>query len=57
LLGRLNPPSTSSMLGNAAETLPFSVLVDATGRVLEVHSGPIPPAHLTQWLGPEHSEP
>lgn len=57
LLGRLNPPSTSSMLGNAAETLPFSVLVDATGHVLEVHSGPIPPAQLTQWFGPEHSAP
>jgi peroxiredoxin len=57
LLGRLDPPSTSSMLGDAAETLPYSVLIDATGHVLAVRSGPIPPAQLTQWFGPDRREP
>lgn len=57
LLGQLSPPSTSSTLGNTAETLPFSVLIDAAGRVLAVHSGPLQPAQLTQWFGPYRREP
>jgi len=57
LLGQLSPPSTSSALGNAAETLPFSVLIDATGRVLAVHSGSLQPAQLAQWFDPDRREP
>jgi peroxiredoxin len=57
LLGRLSPPSTSSSLGDTAEMLPYSVLVDADGRVLATRAGSILPAQLTQWFAPSHPEP
>lgn len=36
--------------GNRAGALPFTVLVDARGRVVQRHTGPIDARRLTQWL-------
>lgn len=52
LLGRLESPSTSLRLGNAGEVLPYSVLLDAEGRVLETRRGTVDAATLERWLAP-----
>lgn len=52
LLGRLDRPSTSLQLGNVGEVLPYSVLLDANGRILANHRGPLDAALLEQWLAP-----
>lgn len=52
LLGRLGAPDTSQQLGNTAQVLPYSVLVDADGHILDSHAGPLSAEQLTQWLGP-----
>ncbi len=52
LLGRLDAPSTSLQLGNKREILPFSVLVDADGRIIATHEGILSHAQLEQWLSP-----
>ncbi|MFC5742675.1 peroxiredoxin family protein [Dyella tabacisoli] len=52
LLGQLESPSTSLRFGNTAETLPFSVLLDGDGRVLENRRGALTPQQLETWLGP-----
>jgi peroxiredoxin len=52
LLGRLDPPSTSLQLGNTREVLPYSVLIDADGRILATHTGILSPAQIEQWVEP-----
>lgn len=43
------PPGTAAAFGNRIGTLPFSVLIDAHGKVLQVHNGPLHPADLARW--------
>lgn len=50
LLGQLNSPSTSLQLGDTAEILPYSALLDANGRLLATHRGPLDAATLDRWL-------
>jgi peroxiredoxin len=57
LLGQLAPPSTSLQLGDTPDALPYSVLVDADGRVLDTHFGALPMTQLQQWLAPAHAKP
>lgn len=57
LLGRLNPPSTSLRLGNTHELLPYSVLIDADGRILATHAGALSTSQLERWLAPTHAKP
>jgi peroxiredoxin len=52
LLGRLGPPSTAQLLGNREEVLPYSVLLDESGRVLATHAGVLDAATLSRWLDP-----
>ena len=53
LLGRMEPPSTSLLWGDGGEVLPYSVLVDADGRVIATHRGPLDAALLDRWLDPQ----
>ena len=55
LIGRLDTPSTSLRLGDTAQVLPYSVLLDADGRVLATHRGPLPQTQLHAWLAPAGS--
>ncbi|WP_266157002.1 TlpA family protein disulfide reductase [Dyella silvatica] len=57
LLGRLDSPSTSLRFGDAAEVLPYSVLLDGDGRVLERHVGKLTPQQLETWLKPSSGQP
>lgn len=50
LIGQVGPPSTSLQLGDTDEVLPFSVLLDANGRVLAARRGPLEAGQLTRWL-------
>ena len=50
LMGRLESPSTSLQLGDEAEVLPFSVLLDADGRILAAQRGQLPAETLESWL-------
>lgn len=43
------PPGTAAFFGNRIGTLPFSVLIDAHGNVLQVHNGQLHPADLARW--------
>lgn len=52
LMGELGPPSTSLQLGNVGELLPYSVLLDANGRVLATHRGKLDDTTLNDWLAP-----
>jgi len=52
LLGRLDSPSTSLRLGNVGEVLPYSVLLDENGRVLQSQRGALDPATIQRWLAP-----
>jgi peroxiredoxin len=52
LIGQLDAPSTSLRLGDTDEVLPFSVLLDANGRVLARRRGPLQPSQLGKWLSP-----
>ncbi len=52
LLGTLAAPSTSLRLGDLRQVLPYSVLLDADGRVLATHAGPLDAARLRRWLDP-----
>ncbi|WP_426701086.1 TlpA family protein disulfide reductase [Rhodanobacter sp. Col0626] len=49
LLGHLAWPSTSEQLGNARQILPYSVLIDADGRILATHEGPLTARLLQEW--------
>ena len=57
LLGRMQPPSTSLLWGDSAELLPYSVLIDADGRVIATHRGPLDSALLKRWLGSHDIQP
>ncbi len=50
LLGDLHAPSTSLVLGNTRDVLPYSVLLDTDGSILASHAGPLPPDQLERWL-------
>ncbi|RDS80665.1 peroxiredoxin family protein [Dyella psychrodurans] len=52
LLGKLAEPSTSLRFGDQDEVLPFSVLLDAKGRILATRRGPLDPKLLADWLSP-----
>ena len=52
LLGRLDSPSTSLRLGNVGEVLPYSVLLDGNGRILDARRGALDTATLERWLAP-----
>lgn len=52
LLGSLAAPSTTRQWGDHDEVLPFSVLVDADGRMIATRRGTLDAAQLAQWLAP-----
>lgn len=52
LIGETNHPSTSLRLGDRDEVLPYSVLLDAQGRILARRRGPLDAATLQRWLAP-----
>jgi thiol-disulfide isomerase/thioredoxin len=51
LLGELDEPDSARRLGNAAGVLPYSVLLDADGTVLDSRAGVLDAATLQRWLG------
>ena len=57
LLGQLGSPSTTLQLGDTREVLPYSVLIDADGRILATHAGALSTSQLEQWLVPIHARP
>ncbi|MEO9216244.1 MAG: TlpA disulfide reductase family protein [Rhodanobacter sp.] len=57
LLGNMTPPSTSLQVGNSREMLPYSVLIDADGRILATHAGALSMSLLEQWLTPAQITP
>jgi hypothetical protein len=56
LLGQLGSPSTTQKLGDTREVLPYSVLIDADGRILATHAGALSAPQLEQWLAPGHGK-
>jgi peroxiredoxin len=50
LLGQLAEPSTTLQLGDRTETLPYSVLVGADGRIIALHDGALSAAQMARWL-------
>ena len=52
LVGQLGAAGTSRQLGNAAGTLPYSVLVGEDGHILATHAGMMTAARIEQWLTP-----
>jgi peroxiredoxin len=50
LLGDLRSPSTSYMFGNKRQLLPYSVLIDADGRILATHTGMLTRTALNTWF-------
>ena len=50
LLGQMDSPSTSLRLGDEAQVLPFSVLLDTDGHILAAQRGPLPLDMLDDWL-------
>jgi peroxiredoxin len=57
LLGELAAPSTALQFGDLGEVLPYSVLIDADGRVLDQHLGPLDDTRLQEWLAPAPVDP
>jgi peroxiredoxin len=57
LLGQLASPSTSLQLGDMDEMLPYSVLIDADGRILATHAGAMSAPQLEQWLASTPDQP
>lgn len=57
LLGRLDSPSTTLQLGDSSEVLPYSILIDADGRILATHAGALSALQLEQWLASTQSKP
>ena len=51
LLGRLDDPDSARQLGDRAGVLPYSVLLDADGKVLARHVGVLHAETLQRWLG------
>ena len=57
LLGSLASPSATRQLGDTAEVLPYSVLLDAHGRIVAMHVGQLSKSELEAWsasAGNEH---
>ena len=52
LMGQMATPDTSLQLGDIRQVLPYSVLIDADGRILATHAGPFEGSRLDQWLKP-----
>ena len=52
LQGGLDVPSTTQQLGDVTGVLPYSVLVDADGRVLATRTGALTPKEMDAWLTP-----
>lgn len=50
LLGRLDRPSTSLRLGDDSEVLPYSVLLDEDGLIIDARRGVLDEATLELWL-------
>lgn len=50
LIGQMDNPSTSLSLGDEAEVLPYSVLLDADGRILSAQRGPLSMETLDHWM-------
>jgi peroxiredoxin len=50
LLGDLNEPGTTQQLGDRTAVLPYSVLLDAEGRVVATHAGALSPDEIATWL-------
>jgi peroxiredoxin len=57
LLGQLESPSSSIKLGDEDQILPYSVLIDADGRILATHRGALSAFRLDQWLAPATGQP
>ncbi|WP_449426666.1 TlpA family protein disulfide reductase [Rhodanobacter umsongensis] len=57
LLGQLGAPSTTLQLGDIHELLPYSVLIDADGRILATHAGALPALQLDRWLAASPRKP
>ncbi|MDE2155108.1 MAG: TlpA family protein disulfide reductase [Xanthomonadaceae bacterium] len=49
-LGQLGTADSSRQLGDVQGVLPYSVLLDADGRVRATHVGAMPAAQLEAWL-------
>lgn len=57
LLGQFTAPSTSRLAGDIDEVLPYSVLIDADGHVIDTHAGALSESMLTQWLTAQRMPP
>lgn len=57
LLGRMDDPSTSLQLGDRRQILPFSVLIDADGRIIATHAGTLSQPQLKNWLAAPAASP
>ena len=57
LLDQVVPPNASSQLGDRSQILPYSVLLDADGRILATHAGALSLPQLGQWLAVESRQP
>jgi peroxiredoxin len=53
LLGDMTEPSTTQQLGDDTAVLPYSVLLDADGRVLAAHTGALSASDIATWLKPD----
>ncbi|HWU75397.1 MAG TPA: TlpA disulfide reductase family protein [Rhodanobacter sp.] len=51
LLGDMRSPSTTRTLGDTSEMLPYSILIDSDGRIIDTHIGILSNRQLGQWLG------
>lgn len=49
LLGELDAPSSAQQLGDLDQVLPYSVLLDADGRVLQARRGELDATTLHRW--------
>jgi peroxiredoxin len=52
LIDGIGPASTSLQLGDTPEVLPYSVLIDADGRITATHAGALSLPQLERWLAP-----
>ncbi|WP_345781831.1 TlpA disulfide reductase family protein [Rhodanobacter sp. AS-Z3] len=52
LVGKRDAPSTSLILGNRRQNLPYSVLVGDDGRILATHEGAMTLEQMASWLSP-----
>jgi peroxiredoxin len=52
LIDGMEPPNTSLLLGDTRQILPYSVLIDADGRIMATHAGALSLPQLERWLAP-----